>query len=77
MFTLNIFRRQDARPTARRPLLGVKPLVEDLEGRRLQSGLVVTSAVVGSHIGSNVSEIQGSHIGFAAMGGGGVGQHIG
>ena len=77
MFTLNIFRRQNASPATRRPLPGRQPSVEDLEGRRLQSGLTVTSEVAGSHIGVIATEIQGVHIVSMANGGGGVGQHIG
>jgi hypothetical protein len=58
MFTFPISRRQDDRPHARRPR-DRRPLVEDLEGRRLPSG------IVGNHIGVSVSAamIQGAHIG--------------
>jgi hypothetical protein len=59
MFTLPTFRRQDDRPSARRSRTCRRPLVEDLEGRRLLS-----SFVQGSHIGTNVSPaIVGNHIG--------------
>ena len=44
MFTFPISRRQADRPAARRPRTR-RPLVEDLEGRRLPSG------IVGTHIG--------------------------
>jgi hypothetical protein len=76
MFKLPIFRRQNDRPTTRRPQLCRRPLVEDLEGRQLQSGLAL---IQGAHIGSAVSEIKGYHLGsnVALPGGGGVGQHIG
>jgi hypothetical protein len=47
MFTFPISRRQAHRPAARRPRT-CRPLVEDLEGRRLLSG------IVGNHIGTNV-----------------------
>jgi hypothetical protein len=77
MFTLPMFRPHDARPATRRPLPGRQPSVEDLEGRRLQSGLMVTTEVAGQHIGVIASEIQGAHIVSMANGGGGVGQHIG
>ncbi len=57
MFSFPISRRQADRPAARRPRTR-RPLVEDLEGRRLPSG------IVGNHIGTNVvAAIQGAHIG--------------
>ncbi len=71
MFTLPISRRQAVRPDARRPRTR-RPLVEDLEGRQLPSGIVgnhigvsVAPAIVGNHIGVSVSAamIQGAHIG--------------
>ena len=71
MFAFPISRRQDDRPRARRPR-DRRPLVEDLEGRRLLSGIVgnhigvsVAPAIVGNHIGTSVSAamIQGGHIG--------------
>jgi hypothetical protein len=45
MFTFPISRRQADRPAARRPQTH-RPFVEDLEGRRLPSG------IVGNHIGT-------------------------
>jgi hypothetical protein len=73
MFTFLNFRRENDRLTTQRPRLCRRPLVEDLEGRQLQSG------IVGAHIGSAVAAVQGAHIGsaMAVPGGGGVGQHIG
>ena len=79
MFTFKIFRRQNDRPTTRRPQAR-RPLVESLEGRQLLSGATVTAvslhaalpkttspvvidAIQGNHIGTNVSEIVGNHIG--------------
>jgi hypothetical protein len=62
MFAFLKFRSQSDRATTQRPQFSRRPLVEDLEGRQLQSGL---------------APIQGAHIGVAAEGGGGVGQHIG
>ena len=57
MFTLPIARRQADRPAARRPRTR-RPLGEDLEGRRLPSG------IVGNHIGTSVvPAVQGGHIG--------------
>ena len=38
MHPVTTCRRQDDRPSARRPRAGRRPLVEDLEGRRLLSG---------------------------------------
>ena len=67
MFTFPLFRRQHARHAAQRPRLCRRPLVEDLEGRQLQSGLTV----------ANPAPVVGAHIGLAVPGGGGVGQHIG
>ena len=66
MFTFPISRRQADRPAARRPRTR-RPLVEDLEGRRLPSG------IVGNHIGTSAM-IVGNHIGTSAMI---VGNHIG
>ncbi len=76
MFTFPIFRRQDDRPTSRRPIARRRrPLVEDLEGRQLLSTFTAGVAggngqsaamVVGSHIGS-AAMVVGSHIGSAAM----------
>jgi hypothetical protein len=70
MFTLPIARRQADRPAARRPRTR-RPLVEDLESRRLPSGIVgnhigmsVAPAIVGNHIGTSlVPAVQGGHIG--------------
>jgi hypothetical protein len=47
MFTFPSSRRQTDRPAARRPRTR-RPLVEDLEGRRLPSG------IAGNHIGTSV-----------------------
>ena len=58
MFTFTISRCQDNRPTTRRPQVCRRPLIEDLEGRQLLS-----TFIVGGHIGSNVAQIQGAHIG--------------
>jgi hypothetical protein len=59
MFTFPTFRRQDDRPSARRPRTCRRPVVEGLEGRRLLS-----TFVQGSHLGTNVSPaIVGKHIG--------------
>jgi hypothetical protein len=58
MFTFPTSRRHADRPTARRPRTRL-PLVEDLEGRRLPSG------IVGNHIGTSVApEIVGDHPGM-------------
>ena len=55
MFTFPISRRQVDHPSARRPRAR-RPIAEDLEGRRLPSG------IVGSHIGMNVAPaIVGPH----------------
>jgi hypothetical protein len=67
MFKFLRFRRQNDRPATQRPRLVRRPLVEDLEGRQLQSGLTV----------ANPAPVQGAHIGMVVPGGGGVGQHIG
>jgi hypothetical protein len=48
MFTFPISRRHADRPAARRPRTRL-PLVEDLEGRRLPSG------IAGNHIGASVT----------------------
>jgi hypothetical protein len=48
--------------------------VAAIQGAHIGSNV---AAIQGAHIGTNVSEIQGAHIGTMAMGGGGVGQHIG
>jgi hypothetical protein len=89
MFTFPFFRRQDDRPTARRPQPWRRPLVESLEGRQLLATFMATNlqtpAIVGQHIGVTVDAVEGGggvgqHIGVtvdAAKGGGGVGQHIG
>jgi hypothetical protein len=71
MFTFRISRRQADSSSARRPRAR-RPLVEDLEGRRLPSGIVgnhigvtVGAEIVGQHIGTGVSlAIQGQHIGM-------------
>jgi hypothetical protein len=65
MFSFPISHRRADRPAARRPRTR-RPLVEDLEGRRLLSGIVGnhigTPAIVGSHIGMGVTpDIVGSH----------------
>ena len=71
MFTFPLSRRQAYCPAARRPRIR-RPLVEDLEGRLLLSGIQgrhigtsVVPAIVGNHIGMSVSAtmIQGAHIG--------------
>jgi hypothetical protein len=76
MFTSLISRRQADRPAARRPRTR-RPLVEDLEGRLLLSGIQgnhigtsVDLAIVGNHIGTSISAamIQGNHIGMSASG---------
>jgi hypothetical protein len=67
---------QNDRPSTQRLRFSRRPLVEDLEGRQLQSGLApiqgvqIEMALAG---GGGV----GQHIGMEALGGGGVGQHIG
>jgi hypothetical protein len=66
MNQLRLFRNGDG--TTRR-LQARRPILENLEGRQLQSGLVGnhigTSAAMiqGAHIGTNVAMIQGAHIG--------------
>ena len=78
MFIFPISRRQTDRPHVRLPRAR-RPLVENLEGRRLLSGIQgnhigvmsVAPAIVGQHIGT--AAIQGNHIGTPAI----VGQHIG
>ena len=70
MFTFPISRRQADRPAALRPRTR-RPLVEDLEGRLLLSGIQgrhigtsVAPAIVGNHIGIGVDPaIVGRHIG--------------
>jgi hypothetical protein len=70
MFTFPTSRRQADRSAARRPHAR-RPLVEDLEGRQLLSGIVgnhigtsVSPPIVGNHIGTSVSPpIVGNHIG--------------
>ncbi len=70
MFTFPISRRRSDAPSARRPQAR-RPLVEDLEGRQLLSGIVgnhigvsYSPALIGHHIGTSVSSaIQGSHTG--------------
>ena len=74
MFTFPISRRLADRSSARRPQTR-RPLVEDLEGRQLLSGIVgnhigmnVAPAIVGNHIGMNVAPaIVGNHIGTPAI----------
>jgi hypothetical protein len=69
--------RQCDRPTRRRQ--GRRPLLEDLEGRQLLSGIVgnhigtSVAAIQGAHIGTSVAAIQGAHVGSAMI----VGNHIG
>jgi hypothetical protein len=72
MFTFPTFRRQDDRTSARRARACRRPLVEDLEGRKLLSTFVqgshigtnVSAAIVGNHAGTNVSAaVVGDHIG--------------
>ncbi len=56
-----------------------RPIVEDLEGRQLLSGIVgnhigtSVAAIQGAHIGTSVAAIQGAHIGSPMI----VGAHIG
>jgi hypothetical protein len=71
MFTFPISRRQADRPAPRRPRTR-RPLVEDLEGRRLPSG------IVGNHIGTSAAPawIQGNHIGTSAAPAWNQGNHI-
>jgi hypothetical protein len=74
MSTLPIFHRQNGRTHARRPR-DRRPLVEDLEGRQLPSGIVgnhigvnVAPAIVGNHIGTSVvPAIVGNHIGTSIV----------
>jgi hypothetical protein len=64
-----------------------RPLVEDLEGRQLQSGIVgnhigagvVPAGIQGNHIGAGVvpASIQGNHIGYGVVPAGIQGNHIG
>jgi hypothetical protein len=54
MFTFPAFRRRDDRSAVRRRSAS-RPLVEDLEGRRLLSGLQ------GNHIGAPAAMIVGQH----------------
>jgi hypothetical protein len=68
MFTYLTSRRQADHSPTRRPRAR-RPLVEDLEGRQLLSGIVgnhigtsVSAAIVGNHIGTSVSAaIVGNH----------------
>jgi uncharacterized protein YcfJ len=85
MFTFPMFRRQDDRPTTRRPEARRRsPLVESLEGRQVLSTLTFTkiemnvSAIVGQHIGTNVAAVQGAHIGtnVAAVQGAHIGMSV-
>jgi hypothetical protein len=82
MFTFSTSRRQADRPSARLPRAR-RPLVEDLEGRRLLSG------IIGNHIGTSVSAevvvtkpvdlIVGNHIGTsvnAAIQGNHIGTNV-
>jgi hypothetical protein len=62
MFAFPISHRQAVRPSGRRPRTS-RPLIEDLEGRLLLSGIQgrhigtsVAPAIVGKHIGMRVSE---------------------
>jgi hypothetical protein len=55
MFTFPAFRRRDDRPAGRRPSAH-RPLVEDLEHRRLLSG------IQGNHIGASAAMLVGHHI---------------
>ena len=79
IFTFPNYRREADRPSAREPQ-SRRPLVEDLEGRQLLSG------IQGQHIGANVSAeivvtkpvdlIVGNHIGTSVTAGI-PGNHIG
>ncbi len=83
MFTFAISRRQVDHRSARRPRAR-RPIAEDLEGRRLPSGIIgnhigmsVAPAIVGNHIGVSVADgIVGNHIGMSVADGI-VGNHIG
>ena len=74
MFLSRLFVRQEVSST-RRLRTCRRPLVEDLEGRRLLSTLTVTAAIQGAHIGGPVADIQGAHIGAPVADI--VGNHIG
>jgi hypothetical protein len=75
MFSIPISRRQADRPAARRPRAR-RPLVDDLEGRLLLSGIPgrhigasIAPAIVGNHIGMNaVPAIVGNHIRMSVNG---------
>jgi hypothetical protein len=58
--------REDHGSTRRLPARR-RPIVEDLEGRQLLSGIVGNhigvAAIQGNHIGMSVAAIQGNHIG--------------
>jgi hypothetical protein len=70
MFTFPIFSLHADRSSTRRPPAR-RPLVEDLEGRWLLSGIIgnhigisVSTGIQGNHFGKNVSaDIKGNHIG--------------
>jgi hypothetical protein len=62
-----MFRNGD-RPTRR--LQARRPLVEALEGRQLLSG------IVGNHIGTSATMIQGAHIGSAMIQGAHIGTNV-
>jgi hypothetical protein len=70
MFTFPISRRQADRPAARRPRTR-RPLVEDLEGRQLPSG------IVGNHIGTSVASVVLRKSGGSDVTPAIVGNHIG
>lgn len=64
MFPSPTARRQDDRPSARRRRAGRRPLVEDLEGRRLLSAIhrhpgAPSGEFVGQHLVGSVSEAAG------------------
>jgi hypothetical protein len=70
MFTFPISRRQAVRPAARQPRVR-RPIVEDLEGRRLPSG------IVGNHIGTSVATVVIRKAGGKDVTPAIVGNHIG
>jgi hypothetical protein len=70
MFTFPNSRRQTDRPAARR-LRTCRPLIEDLEGRRLPSG------IAGNHIGTSVASVVLRKSGGAAVTLAIVGDHPG
>jgi hypothetical protein len=83
MFTFPMFRRQDDRPTTRRPEARRRsPLAESLEGRQLLSTFtpadvkkMVASASLSHTVAPFAAAIQGNHIGMSAAEV--VGKHIG